>query len=682
MVPPDGARSKRIPALSWDSVVDTADPSAPAGDRAPDGVDGPVAEAITLEPLSLDLSASVSTDEPVDAVRFEPLHLDATTPLTSPAPIPPPAVPTSSSMPPAPPVAVPTSSAVASTAPSAFTVSSPATSAPPPVAQTPVAEATAAPVVDDSAAIRTTPPAVIVPAIGDVTSGPDSIAAHVAPADAIAEPAEDTLPEIREATPVEFVLPTIPAPAPRPVAATPFQFDPASVAPAAGTQPRRRKKRGGVKLVAIIIVLGGLVAAGVVFGQRYLFPTEWDEFAAPYAEAVEAASGVEFAEPLSIIAEPTADFVSRLQLEFASVTPDELTQWRALGLASGTVDDAFLAQQIAGWQDALYSPTDGQVYHDSGVTGAELDAQLVQALAAASLDQQHGWSSAQSERTLDAAAATAAEVLRQARDVQQASSFDGSVPPVPGEIAGVVPPVIGYRMLAPQVFAEFDSAIEATDGTNPTNPLARLGANGPGILGSEVTTLATAPTMLDGDTATAAPVAKDRSFWFLVFAGYLDARAAYDASEAVVENSLTAVTRGATGCVAATFSGSGVEQTAVLRSALTAWTAAVPPEMASSFQVLADGTLQLVSCDPGAGFDARTRPGVVHELLAWRMAELATMEGVRAAGGGRANFVEAWPIAEASPMALEVATLPPTSTPAELATATREAFNSRFGPGD
>ena len=358
------------------------------------------------------------------------------------------------------------------------------------------------------------------------------------------------------------------------------------------------------------------------------------------------------------------------------MSPEELAQWRALGLASGVVDDATLAGQIAGWQDALYATSDGQVYRDLGVAGPELDAQLVQEMASALLDQQYGWSVEQPERTLDAAAATSAEVLRQSRAVQRSSTFAAPVPSVPSEATVALPPVIGYQMLAPHVFAEFESSIEPTEGSNV---LDGLGTSGPGILGRDLPVMATDPTMLDGDVVVASPIAKDRSFWYLVFAGYLDPRTAYDASEAIVENSLTAAVRGSTQCVSATFSGGGLEQTATLRSALTAWTAAAPAEMASSFQVLPDGALQLVSCDPGAGVDARTRPSLAHELLAWRTAELATLEAVRAGGGGEAEQVAAWAfVGGQSQVPLDLMNVPPTATPGEMATAARTAVGDLF----
>ncbi len=537
-----------------------------------------------------------------------------------------------------------------------------------------------APALDEPLTIRTTPPAVIVPALGDVTSGPDQIASLAAPPTAAppSHAVSDALPQIQEATPVETaapLLPSIPAPAPRAVAATQFEFDPGSVAPAPTHQPHRRKQRRGIKLFATLLVLGGLVAAGIVFGQPYLFPGEWDDATAPYAEAVETASEVEFAEPLSIVAEPTADFATRLQTQFASIPPEELAQWRALGLASGVVDDTTVARQLSGWQDAVYSTLDGQVYHDIGAAGAELDAQLTQEMAAASLDQQFGWSVEQNERALDGAAATSAEVLRQARTIQQASSFAGQVPVVPSENADVMPPVVGYRMLAPHVFAEFESTLAGDD---QTNLLTGLAIDGPGILGGGLPLATTDPAMLEGDVVAATPVAKDRSFWYLVFAGYLDSRTAYNASEAIVENALTAAVRGSTQCVSATFSGGGLEQTDTLRSALTAWAATAPVEMGSSFQVLPDGALQLVSCDPGAGFDARTRPGLVHELLAWRTAELATLEAVRGGGGGEAELAAAWSFAQESQVALDLMTLPSSATPAEMAIAARDAVSALF----
>ena len=129
-----------------------------------------------------------------------------------------------------------------------------------------------------------------------------------------------------------------------------------------------------------------------------------------------------------------------------------------------------------------------------------------------------------------------------------------------------------------------------------------------------------------------------------------------------------------------TFSGGGVEPTATLRSALEVWAAATPAEMSSSFQVLPDGALQLVSCDPGVGFDVAARADVARELLAWRMAELATMEAVRVGGGGEAELVDAWAFVQASPVASDLMALPAATTPSDMAAAAQSAVNALFTP--
>lgn len=648
MVPPDGARAKRIPTLSWDSVVAhpatdaagsvdaapatpppvptspvPAPPRPPAAART--SVSAARSQPVDLSPLTLDLSAApdifvIESDPAPDAVIASGLDVLASAPATI------------------------------ERAPATVERVEPDVEAEPAVAR-----------------VRTTPPAVIVPALGDVTSGPTQIAPH-APA--------DPLPEIREATSAEQrgpYLPSAPASAPTPATTVPLTFDVKPATTSATQKHRRKGKRRGLKLLATLVVLGGLVAAGVVFGKASLFPGDWDDATAPYADAVESGRGVDFAEPLSIIAEPTADFSARFLSEVAGTRSDDLPTWRALGLASGTVDDATLVEQVIGWQDALYSTVDGQVYHDSGVAGARLDAQLTQAMAASSLDQEYRWSPEQPERTLDGAATTSAEVLRQTRAIQAASVFDGAIGPAPAARLGVLPPLIGYRMLAPQVFAEFASTADDTP-----NPLSGIDAGGPGPIGLEVPVVAEGPTMIDGDVITASPVAKDRSFWFLVFGAFLDGRTAFSASESVVESALTRTTRGTAECAYATFSGGDVAKTAALRSALTSWAAAAPADFASAFIVLDDGTLQLSSCDPGAGFASGARADVVGELVAWRAVEWATYDAVVSAGGGDVEFANAWGLIGASDLPLEVAALSASASPDAIATAARDGVAAMY----
>ena len=54
-----------------------------------------------------------------------------------------------------------------------------------------------------------------------------------------------------------------------------------------------------------------------------------------------------------------------------------------------------------------------------------------------------------------------------------------------------------------------------------------------------------------------------------------------------------------------------------------AWVAAAPPEANASATVLADGTVQLSTCDPGEVAAILPRPGVPAELVARQVALLA-----------------------------------------------------------
>lgn len=664
MVPPDGDRAKRLPTLSWESVVDdgpaTATPPAAAErpeSAAPTAVPPPPPSA----PLALPSVPTTSTG--TEPLTFEPMTL-------TPAPGP---------------------TAEASTADVTADGTAPAFD---PVTFEPMTLGTptvGSPPIDESAQVRTTPPAPVVPAIGDVEIGP----ADVAPASA---PSNDALPEIREATPVDATtssemevlardegspsgprLPSFTQPDQRAAtpaaAAVPIESPATTSTPARARHGTRRRSRRGLKLLMTLVVLAGLVAAAVVFGRPYLFPDDWDDVAAPYADIVETGLELEFVEPVAVIAEPTADFDARVARQLLGESAEE-PQWRALGLTTNAVTVESIAQQVTGSQSAMYSTEDGQVYHDDGATGSALDAQLTAAMAAASLDQNFAWSVDQPVRTLDDAASTSAEVLRQARAVQRESEHGETIAPVTTAQSAQLPAVLAYRALAPENFAEFGNPV--ADGAD--NPLHRLGESAPGPLAPDHPIESAAPTMIGGDVVVTPPQPMDRSFWFLVFAGFLDSRTSYSASEAIVENSLTVAERGATSCVYATFSGGGVDETSVLRTTLQAWSDAVPVEFASSFSVLDDGTLQLVTCDPGAGFQAPTRPSAATELIAWRMLELATIEQVGSGDADDPDFAFVWPIVQLTDVAVEVGRLPADTPPAVRAAAIRDGVAPVFAP--
>ena len=93
--------------------------------------------------------------------------------------------------------------------------------------------------------------------------------------------------------------------------------------------------------------------------------------------------------------------------------------------------------------------------------------------------------------------------------------------------------------------------------------------------------------------------------------------------------------------------------------------------------MLADGTLQLVSCDPGAGFENASRLGVARELVVWRSAELATIDAVN---GTELDLATTWAFVEASNVALDLVALPADTSPADMAAAARSAVAAVVTP--
>ena len=379
-----------------------------------------------------------------------------------------------------------------------------------------------------------------------------------------------------------------------------------------------------------------LIAGAVVFGRPYLFPDDWEANAEPYATAVEDVTGAEIAEPLVVTAEPTAAYQRRATAQLAGEWRSQMPVWRALGLASGDVTEAGLDELLAGWSPALYSTDDGQIYHDAAITGPALEALITRSMASAQLDQQFGWAIGQPGRTLDDAALTSAHVLSQATAIQAATAFNTAIEPAPAAPLDFLPAVISYRALAPVMYAP----LLAPAGPGAANPLADP-ATGSGPIAPESPTVADAPVVQDGDVIVSPPAAQDRSFWYLVLASHLDSPTAFAASEAVVESALTVVDRAGTTCAYGTFSGGDIAHTATLRAALESWVATVPAEFSGQFSIALDGSLQFVSCDPGGEFVGVNRIGTARELIGWRSAEIATIAGVVAAGGGETDIAGA-----------------------------------------
>ena len=122
-------------------------------------------------------------------------------------------------------------------------------------------------------------------------------------------------------------------------------------------------------------------------------------------------------------AEPTTTYQPRSTTHLVGDFAAQVPTWRALGLATGEVTQAGMAELLAGWEPAMYSTVDGQIYHDDALVTPTLEAELTSAMATAWLDQQFGWAIGQADRTLDGAAMTSAEVAAQSAAILAESEY-------------------------------------------------------------------------------------------------------------------------------------------------------------------------------------------------------------------------------------------------------------------
>ncbi len=413
--------------------------------------------------------------------------------------------------------------------------------------------------------------------------------------------------------------------------------------------------RGGFALFFTLLVLVGLIVAAIIFGQPYLFPDDWDAASRPYGEAVEAVSGEPFGEAVAVMRHAEGTYSVAMADELVQGWEEQVPMWRSFGLVDGAVDTAVLRETLDGWTPAFYSPSVGDVFVNDALTPAAVDGAIVAAMAAADLDQRNGWSTGLDDATLDQSALTRAQVIAAAADVAAASSFGPALSERRPDKAEFLPPILSYRVNAPYVFAE----------VVPSGDLADVAA-------TVALPLSLEPELVAGGTIVAPQQQMDRGFWYTVFAAYTDGPTAYAASNALVEASLASVDRAGTVCSYGTFSGTDVAGTERVTGVLQQWVANAPAEMTAASTVLADGTLQLSTCDPGAAVSAGARFGIASELARWRLVELAAIESVDPVTGTAADRAAAVAQVRESQVAIALMGLPFDTTAADLATAARQ----------
>ncbi len=412
-----------------------------------------------------------------------------------------------------------------------------------------------------------------------------------------------------------------------------------------------RSGGGGIALVLTLLLLVGLIAGAVLFGRPYLFPDDWDEATKPYAEAVELVSDTKIETSVSVERVPAVEYAPPSTLRAGVWAPD-LPMWRSLGLASGPVTAQAVEDLLGEDPVAYYDSATEAIVVDASAPAEQADGAITEAMVHVLLAQEPDWSETFDRRYLDGDASTRAHHGTVARAMANSTTFGaGPQVEVTSSAAAFLPPVIEYRVSAPEAY----QAVGVT-----ADSFTALVASS--VLGSSAQ-----PTVGEGETIATVQVPTDRTFWYMVFAGYTDAATAYRASNVLVQASLSTAESPTGVCSYGTFSGTDAGGATILTDVLNSWAANAPAEMTPSVTVLLNGTLQLRSCDPGVGFDARPRVGVGREIARLRSVELTAAELAPVQPGVGADRVAAIDAVRESLIGLPINELGLEATPAESA---------------
>lgn len=726
----EGEERATIPSMSWSSVVgdDRTNPSsdddaneaaAPPDDASPgtgstassvsfqipsltdpghtEPEPEPEPEAPPPPPISFTMGAATSTDAAAErpSPQPEPVSLSipsvsitadtgATTSSPSVAPTPAPAT-TSDAADTTTPVSTTTSAPTPATQPAA----TPAPPTPAPAETQPHAATPAAPTpsverepVELPEIVEATPPESVTRAVAAVhAASPAPTQPSPAPVDATPIGAHTAAPPTAAPSAAPAASPTPVVAQPPPAAAAALPRTPPAVPVVAAPAPdgpslvrtgaKKDRSTGLARIGFFLLFVAAVVSAGVIFGRPYLFPPEWQENALPYAEAIEAARGVEFAEPVVLTAQDNPTHRDLVTDQLIGDAQAEMPIWRALGLAGpDATDDAALRDLTSGQAPVLYSTSDGQVYYDQSFTQAHRDQLITQAMATAALDQEVAFSTDAAERPLDANALTDAHVRQQSMAIAVRATTAPVTLPEPDVAAlAFLPPVLDYRLTAPVVLSD---VLAPVNDLGP-NPLDGIGDAGPTSGRDTSLVLLSAPSTLASDVAQGDAAAMDRGFWYLVFASHLDAVTAYDLSNSIEQAGLQVVQSvdGRT-CAVANFATVNGAEDERLAAALTTWSQTVAPELGASV-VAQPSAVQLRTCDPGTTFTSNARFGVGRELIGFRATEVAVVAALHADGADEATVAQALDQIVMTPAVQNLVSLPAGTPPSEVAGTARNA---------
>jgi len=425
-------------------------------------------------------------------------------------------------------------------------------------------------------------------------------------------------------------VPTMPAPAPAPVAppaggptlsagqafqprpsAAPVRHNYSSLLNTTSVPvPQRRQRHVMRKFVSVLVMLA--LVAGGLFAVKFfvLDRVSWSKELEPLAKAVEAERKLDFERSVSVTALPVDEYAARLAdsaLSFDGTAPNVRDGvWRSLGLLNGALDPAALGLTAVVDEPAFYDPAEHAIFEIDGLQPEWRTYALHRALTLALLDQHFEWSSRVATVAPTAARGTMALYDADAIAVADALLDDTA------RAAAATQSFMAYAdYKVPASPSPFGTAVTGRLGLAVAPYLASLTTSQRDQL--EQNAVFTDGQLLDlrrvtaGAEATVSATSQGMLFWYHALASRVDNDLAWRAALAWQADEVAGSADGDTICTSAsvTFDASGAD---VVNAAFTAWAASPPAGGSASveFQPVAAGQLiaAVKACDAGAAATA------------------------------------------------------------------------------
>jgi hypothetical protein len=417
-------------------------------------------------------------------------------------------------------------------------------------------------------------------------------------------------------------LPTLPPPTPV-VASTPVPpLEHQVAAPtdlnalrAAQRRANRQQRQGKVfgRTLLVLLGIGGLIAAALVFGRSYLYPTEWDPTLTPIVDEIQTERGLEFEHTVGLVEQPAAEFAQSVgRLSFDDAWLDSVPMWRALGMASGEPSVDSVGAALASRRLAVYDPDADRIYllADAG-TAAEGDLRIAlerafatQHGAGVTVDDQvvTGFTGVSPRQQL--ATDAVHEHIVAATGAQVEPTGSPADAPADAAAAPALPLPLEYEITAAE---HLGPGLIAGAGLDPATITFRTAL--PGELGAaldDAAASAGAGTLQPGDRALAPPIALGNDDWSLVWGARLPAPGVDRLADVVIADSYRTIDRAGVICVVGVFETASPSDASFVLSRMETWVAGGPAESQATVTPIGATGVQLLSCDPGP--EAATQP--------------------------------------------------------------------------